>query len=191
MAHWGPACVSVEAVELVTADGQLIKASAAEHPELFWGRARLRAGDVRRGDTLSPEMLSTAASHRRQQLLLFAQRSERSRRPSGCPRDEKRLIWSSCRFSSSSPGRTRRGVPRSQWQVVPRFGRGVRNDQARIAIGPGAPERNRRAKRRRWPAASISRRASTNWRSLLEKRGRRIIATSSKTSARRPIPPTS
>lgn len=36
MGHWGPACLSVEAVELVTADGKLVKASASEHPDLFW-----------------------------------------------------------------------------------------------------------------------------------------------------------
>ena len=36
MGHWGPACLSVEAVELVTADGKLIKASATEHPDLYW-----------------------------------------------------------------------------------------------------------------------------------------------------------
>jgi FAD/FMN-containing dehydrogenase len=36
MGHWGPACLSVLAVEMVTADGQRITASAAEHPDLFW-----------------------------------------------------------------------------------------------------------------------------------------------------------
>ncbi len=36
MGHWGPGCLSVEAVEFVTADGKLIKASATEHPDLFW-----------------------------------------------------------------------------------------------------------------------------------------------------------
>ncbi len=36
MGQWGPACLSVEAVEFVTADGQLIKASAAEHSDLYW-----------------------------------------------------------------------------------------------------------------------------------------------------------
>jgi FAD/FMN-containing dehydrogenase len=36
MGHWGPACLSVEAVEFVTADGTLVKASATEHPDLFW-----------------------------------------------------------------------------------------------------------------------------------------------------------
>ncbi|MHC5542031.1 FAD-binding oxidoreductase, partial [Singulisphaera rosea] len=36
MGHWGPACLSVEAIELVTADGRLVKASATEHPDLFW-----------------------------------------------------------------------------------------------------------------------------------------------------------
>ncbi|HEY2837838.1 MAG TPA: FAD-binding oxidoreductase [Pirellulales bacterium] len=36
MSHWGPACLSVEAVEFVTADGRLIKASATEHQDLFW-----------------------------------------------------------------------------------------------------------------------------------------------------------
>lgn len=36
MGHWGPACLSVEAIEFVTADGKLVKASATEHPDLFW-----------------------------------------------------------------------------------------------------------------------------------------------------------
>jgi FAD/FMN-containing dehydrogenase len=36
MGHWGPACLSVRAIEMVTADGQRITASAAEHPDLFW-----------------------------------------------------------------------------------------------------------------------------------------------------------
>jgi FAD/FMN-containing dehydrogenase len=36
MGHWGPACLSVEAVEFVTADGKLVKASATEHPDLYW-----------------------------------------------------------------------------------------------------------------------------------------------------------
>jgi FAD/FMN-containing dehydrogenase len=36
MGHWGPACLSVLAIELVTADGKKIKASATEHEDLFW-----------------------------------------------------------------------------------------------------------------------------------------------------------
>ncbi len=36
MSQWGPACLSVEAVEFVTAEGKLVKASAEEHPDLFW-----------------------------------------------------------------------------------------------------------------------------------------------------------
>lgn len=36
MGHWGPACLSVEAVEFVTADGKVVKASAAEHQDLYW-----------------------------------------------------------------------------------------------------------------------------------------------------------
>ena len=33
---WGPACASVEAVDVVTADGRLLRAAADEHPDLFW-----------------------------------------------------------------------------------------------------------------------------------------------------------
>jgi FAD/FMN-containing dehydrogenase len=33
---WGPACASIEAVEVVTADGRLLHATADEHPDLFW-----------------------------------------------------------------------------------------------------------------------------------------------------------
>ena len=36
MGYWGPACLSVLAIEMVTADGKRIKASATEHPDLFW-----------------------------------------------------------------------------------------------------------------------------------------------------------
>lgn len=36
MGHWGPACLSVEAIEFVTADGKQVKASATEHQDLFW-----------------------------------------------------------------------------------------------------------------------------------------------------------
>jgi FAD/FMN-containing dehydrogenase len=36
MGHWGPACLSVEAIVFVTADGKLIKASATEHEDLYW-----------------------------------------------------------------------------------------------------------------------------------------------------------
>ncbi len=36
MGHWGPACLSVEAIEFVTADGKIVKASATEHKDLYW-----------------------------------------------------------------------------------------------------------------------------------------------------------
>jgi FAD/FMN-containing dehydrogenase len=36
MGHWGPACSSVLAIEMVAADGTKITASATEHPDLFW-----------------------------------------------------------------------------------------------------------------------------------------------------------
>lgn len=36
LSHWGPAVLSVTAVELVTAAGKKITASATEHPDLFW-----------------------------------------------------------------------------------------------------------------------------------------------------------
>lgn len=36
MGHWGPACLSVEAIDFVTADGKMVKASATEHADLFW-----------------------------------------------------------------------------------------------------------------------------------------------------------
>jgi len=34
--EWGAACANVEAIELVTAAGEIVLASAREHPELFW-----------------------------------------------------------------------------------------------------------------------------------------------------------
>jgi len=36
MSQWGPACLSIEAIEFVTADGKKVKASAEEHSDLFW-----------------------------------------------------------------------------------------------------------------------------------------------------------
>ncbi len=36
MGHWGPACLSVQAIEFVTADGKMVRASASEHPDLYW-----------------------------------------------------------------------------------------------------------------------------------------------------------
>ena len=32
----GPACMSVEAIDVVTADGELVRADAFQHPDLFW-----------------------------------------------------------------------------------------------------------------------------------------------------------
>jgi len=32
----GPACMSVEAIDVVTADGELVRADEANHPDLFW-----------------------------------------------------------------------------------------------------------------------------------------------------------
>jgi FAD/FMN-containing dehydrogenase len=34
--HWGPACRSVTAIDLVTANGRALRASVGENPELFW-----------------------------------------------------------------------------------------------------------------------------------------------------------
>jgi FAD/FMN-containing dehydrogenase len=36
LSEWGPACLSVEAVEFVTADGKKVIASDTENPDLFW-----------------------------------------------------------------------------------------------------------------------------------------------------------
>ncbi len=36
LSHWGPGCLSVEAIEFVTAEGKKIIASNSEHPDLFW-----------------------------------------------------------------------------------------------------------------------------------------------------------
>src|SRR5947209_11652209 len=33
---WGPACHSVEAIDAVTANGELVRANSVSHPELFW-----------------------------------------------------------------------------------------------------------------------------------------------------------
>lgn len=33
---WGPACLNVHAVDVVTADGELVRASETQHAELFW-----------------------------------------------------------------------------------------------------------------------------------------------------------
>ena len=42
--HWGHACLSVNAVEMVTADGRLITASAEQNQELFWAVRGAGAG---------------------------------------------------------------------------------------------------------------------------------------------------
>ncbi len=36
LSHWGPGCVSVEAAEMVLADGSKIKANETEYADLFW-----------------------------------------------------------------------------------------------------------------------------------------------------------
>ena len=36
MSQWGPACLSVSAIDFITADGKKIKASIDEHADLFW-----------------------------------------------------------------------------------------------------------------------------------------------------------
>jgi len=33
---WGPACLGVRAIDVVTADGELVRASEAQHADLFW-----------------------------------------------------------------------------------------------------------------------------------------------------------
>jgi FAD/FMN-containing dehydrogenase len=40
---WGPACHSVEAIDVVTAQGELVRVSDYSHPELFWAA---RGGDA-------------------------------------------------------------------------------------------------------------------------------------------------
>jgi FAD/FMN-containing dehydrogenase len=36
LSHWGPGCLSVKKIELITADGKQLIASDDEHPDLFW-----------------------------------------------------------------------------------------------------------------------------------------------------------
>lgn len=36
LSEWGPACLSVEAVDFVTAEGKQIRATAHDYPDLFW-----------------------------------------------------------------------------------------------------------------------------------------------------------
>jgi len=56
--HWGPACMNVEAADLVTAQGQLVRASEQENADLFWaargGGAGLPAVATRYHLRLSP-----------------------------------------------------------------------------------------------------------------------------------------
>jgi FAD/FMN-containing dehydrogenase len=44
MGEWGPACASVLEVELVLASGEVVHASADEHPDLFWAARGAGAG---------------------------------------------------------------------------------------------------------------------------------------------------
>lgn len=34
--NWGPSCLSVRAIDVVTADGEIVRADGEHHPELFW-----------------------------------------------------------------------------------------------------------------------------------------------------------
>jgi FAD/FMN-containing dehydrogenase len=41
---WGPACLNVRAIEVVTADAKLVRASESEHADLFWAARGAGAG---------------------------------------------------------------------------------------------------------------------------------------------------
>jgi FAD/FMN-containing dehydrogenase len=67
---WGPGVGSVEAIEIVNADGDMITASATENLDYFLGCAWRGPRILRRCCSLSPEALSAAASHYGERLLL-------------------------------------------------------------------------------------------------------------------------
>ena len=57
----GPACMSVEAIDVVTADGELVRADENENADLLWAARGAGPGLLRRGDGLSPAPPATPA----------------------------------------------------------------------------------------------------------------------------------
>ena len=85
---WGPACFSVEAVNVVTADGSLMVANREQHSDLLW--AIRGAGPLRGGDAIPSQALLGAARRHDQHLLLPVAVRRRGRHV-GCERC-KRLL---------------------------------------------------------------------------------------------------
>ena len=75
---WGLACHNVEAVEVVMADGRLIRASAVEHPDVFWAVRGGGPGVLRRRRAL-PAAAARPAEGDPHQPLLLPDRAGRAR----------------------------------------------------------------------------------------------------------------
>jgi FAD/FMN-containing dehydrogenase len=77
---WGPACFSVEAANVVTADGKLAVANQEHHADLLWAIRGAGAGLLCHRDTIRSQAVSGAACHHDQQLLLPLAAPRRGRR---------------------------------------------------------------------------------------------------------------
>ena len=146
----GPACMSVEAIDVVTADGELVRADADEtrRPLLGGARGRARASSV-------PSPASTCASSRgrgRRQRCFTSTRSTRSRRSSRwAARDRPRRSPREMEMMLVHPPRRSRASRRSR---SPDRCSSTARRRRRAALGdprdlPGA----RAARRRRSPTS--------------------------------------
>lgn len=60
----GPACESVLALDVVTADGEQLRCDAEHHSDLYWAARGIRPRILRRGDRVPPPALPTTAGVR-------------------------------------------------------------------------------------------------------------------------------
>ena len=190
MGHWGPACLSVEAVEFVTADGKLIKASATEHQDLFWAARGCGPGmfavATRFHLKCYPLPRAIAASNYYFSLNDLREAVDEVVALGRKMPDKVELSI----FLIKAPAELAEAVQGPQRQVVHGLRRGLRDDQGGIRSGPRAAGTGRHGEEGPRQDASTSLPASNNWRSPPGKRGRRTIAIFARTSAPRPSLPT-
>ena len=152
----GPACMSVEAIDVVTADGELVRADAREPRRPALGGARLGPGLLRRRHALPPAPPAAAAGRRQRRAPLRARRCSRRSSP-GPPRSGRRcratmeLMLFVHRDAAGRAGDRgdRAGAGRQR-------GRGARGARAARDLPGGGPREGRGAlrARRRWPIST-------------------------------------